>query len=127
MIIGIGTDIVEVARIRSMFERHGERFVTRLLAADEIADYRKARDPARFLAKRFAAKEAFGKAFGTGVAMPATLHAIVVGHDLHGKPEYGYRQSLAESMAEAGLKAHLSLSDEREYVVAFAVIEKHDE
>ncbi len=123
MIHGIGTDIVRIERVRRSLERHGERFATRILAASECEAWRAARDPARFLAKRFAAKEAFGKALGTGVAMPATLHAIAVAHDALGKPAFSFDARLSEFMTERGLRAHLSLTDEDDYVVAFAVIE----
>ncbi|MCE1184654.1 holo-ACP synthase [Zoogloea sp.] len=123
MIFGVGTDIVRVARLQDALARHGERFAARLLDASELDDYRRAPDPARFLAKRFAAKEAFGKALGTGVAEPATLHAVRVAHDPRGKPLFAYGPALAEHMRAQGLHAHLSLSDEAEYVVAFAVIE----
>lgn len=123
MIHGIGTDIVRIERVRRSLERHGERFATRILAASECEAWRAARDPARFLAKRFAAKEAFGKALGTGVAMPATLHAITVAHDELGKPAFSFDARLSEFMTQRGLRAHLSLTDEDDYVVAFAVIE----
>src|SRR5574337_503241 len=89
----------------------------------ERGGYAASRDGARFLAKRFAAKEAFGKALGTGVSLPATLHAVMVGHDAAGRPVYEYDGRLAAHLAERGLAAHLSLSDEDEYVVAFALIE----
>lgn len=124
MIHGIGTDIVRVARLRDALERHGPRFAHRILAESERAAFAASRDPARYLAKRFAAKEAFGKALGTGVAKPATLHAVAVGHDPLGKPIYCFGDELSRHMREHGLEAHLSLSDEVEYVVAFALIEK---
>ena len=124
MIHGIGTDIVRIERIRKSLERHGERFALRILAASEVEAWRAHRDPARFLAKRFAAKEAFGKALGTGVAVPATLHAVAVGHDALGKPDYRYDDRLAAHMRERGLCAHLSISDEVDNVVAFALIER---
>ena len=124
MIFGIGTDIVAVQRMRDALDRHGERFADRILAAGEREDFAAAADPARFLAKRFAAKEAFGKALGTGVAVPATLHAIAVAHDELGKPAYTFAPPLASHMVEHTLAAHLSLSDERDYVVAFAVIDR---
>ncbi|QDF96871.1 holo-ACP synthase [Azoarcus sp. DD4] len=123
MIHGIGTDIVHIARIRTSLERHGERFAERILAESEREAWRASRDPARFLAKRFAAKEAFGKALGTGVAVPATLHAVAVGHDALGKPLYRYGDGLQTHLDERGMHAHLSLTDENDYVVAFAVIE----
>ena len=95
-----------------------------ILAASEVEAWRAHRDPARFLAKRFAAKEAFGKALGTGVAVPATLHAVAVGHDARGKPEYRYDERLAAHMREHRLRAHLSISDEADTVVAFALVEQ---
>lgn len=124
MIHGIGTDLVQLRRMRAALERHGERFALRILAASEVEAWRAHRDPARFLAKRFAAKEAFGKALGTGVAVPATLHAVRVGHDAAGKPDFDYDEALAAYLAERGLGAHLSLSDEDDYVIAFAVIDR---
>ncbi|MCC4117816.1 holo-ACP synthase [Aromatoleum toluclasticum] len=125
MIHGIGTDIVQIARLSAALARNGERFAARILApGEEREGFRASRDAARFLAKRFAAKEAFGKALGTGVAVPATLHAVRVGHDELGKPVYLFDDGLAAYMQERGLNAHLSLSDETDYVVAFALIEK---
>lgn len=124
MIHGVGTDIVRIERVRTSLERHGERFALRILAESEREAWRASRDPARFLAKRFAAKEAFGKALGTGVAAPATLHAVAVEHDERGKPVFRYGERLAQYMVEHKLGAHLSLTDEHDYVVAFAVIER---
>lgn len=124
MIHGVGTDIVKVARLGDALTRHGARFAARILDESERAAFEAARDPARLLAKRFAAKEAFGKALGTGVAAPATLHAVRVGHDALGKPLFEYSPALADYMQARGLNAHLSLSDEVDYVVAFAIIEK---
>ena len=123
MIHGIGTDIVHIARMRAACERHGERFARRVLAAEELPDYAAAADPPRMLAKRFAAKEAFAKALGTGVVKPATLHAIRVVNDAVGKPCFRYGDELADYLVARGLRAHLSLSDEVDYVVAFAVLE----
>ena len=124
MILGVGTDVVEIARVAAALDRWGERFVERILTPEERLRYAHTRQKASHLAKRFAAKEAFGKALGTGVAAPATLHAVRVGHDALGKPLFEFAPALAEHMRERGLHAHLSLSDETDYVVAFAVIEK---
>ena len=124
MVYGIGTDIVRIERMRAALERHGERFATRILAVGEREGFFASRDAARYLAKRFAAKEAFGKALGTGVAVPATLHAVAVSHDPLGKPVFDFGNELAAYMSERNLGAHLSLSDEADYVVAFALIEK---
>ena len=123
MIAGIGTDIVAVERLGNLYERHGERALVKLLAPVERSDFEKARDPARFLAKRFAAKEAFGKALGIGVTAPATMPRIAVVHDNFGKPAFAYAPELAQHLAERGLLAHLSISDEKEFALAFVVIE----
>ena len=125
MITGTGTDIVAVARIGGLYERHGERAADKLLAPAERGDFAKARQPARFLAKRFAAKEAFGKALGIGVTTPATLTNIAVVHDDLGKPAFAYAPALAEYLDERGLTAHLSISDEHEFALAFVVMERN--
>jgi holo-[acyl-carrier protein] synthase len=124
MIHGIGTDIVAVARLRSMWEKHGERVLGKLLAPREIEEFAKAADKGRFLAKRFAAKEALGKAFGCGVRAPVLLPEITVEHDELGKPSFSYSAALAAHFAARGLTAHLSISDEQDYAVAFVILEK---
>ncbi|HEX5803138.1 MAG TPA: holo-ACP synthase [Azospira sp.] len=124
MIFGIGTDLAAVARLAGLFERHGPAAAEKLLAPAELADFAKAGDKGRFLAKRFAAKEAFGKALGTGVRAPATLPAIAVVHDELGKPSFRFSDELAALMASKGLSAHLSISDERDYALAFVVLER---
>jgi holo-[acyl-carrier protein] synthase len=124
MIHGIGTDIVAVTRLEQFCLRHGERGVGKLLSVAERADYAASGQPARLLAKRFAAKEAFGKALGTGVRAPATLPAISVVHDALGKPAFAFAPDLAEYLHQRGLTAHLSLSDEADYAVAFVVLER---
>lgn len=124
MIFGIGTDIVAVARMADYWQRHGERGLEKMLAPEEREACRSGADPARFLAKRFAAKEALGKAFGTGVRAPVLLPAIAVLHDALGKPCFGYAPPLAAHFAELGLTAHLSISDEQDYAVAFVILEK---
>ncbi|MDQ8021702.1 MAG: holo-ACP synthase [Moraxellaceae bacterium] len=123
MIFGIGTDIVSVARMRQALERHGKGFAEHILTDAESEEMTRAPDAARFLAKRFAAKEAFAKAYGTGLRAPLTLHAVAVGHDELGKPCYVLNDVMQASMAERALSSHLSISDEKEYVVAFAILE----
>ncbi|MDR3298691.1 MAG: holo-ACP synthase [Candidatus Accumulibacter sp.] len=123
MIVGIGTDIVAVARIARLYQRHGARALEKLLAPPEFDELSKASDYARFLAKRFAAKEAFGKALGIGVAAPASMSNIVVTHDDLGKPTFAYLPPLARYLAGRGLSAHLSISDEADYALAFVVME----
>jgi holo-[acyl-carrier protein] synthase len=123
VIYGIGTDIVQIARIRAALDRHGEAFAARILADAEWGEWQASRNPARFLAKRFAAKEAFGKALGIGISPPATLRAIAVQHDERGRPEFAYDDRLSSHMQLNALVALLSLTDEKDYVIAFALIE----
>jgi holo-[acyl-carrier protein] synthase len=123
VIAGVGTDIVAVERLGKLYERHGERALEKLLAPTERADFARSKDPARFLAKRFAAKEALGKALGIGVAAPATLPNIAVVHDVLGKPAFAYAPTLEQHLIERGLHAHLSISDEQAFAVAFVVLE----
>ena len=123
MIYGIGTDIAAVARLRGMWERHGEKAREKLLAPEEFADFARAVDKGRFLAKRFAAKEAFGKALGTGISAPAVLPAIAVAHDELGKPVLHFTGKLAELISSKQLKAHLSISDEEDYAIAYVILE----
>jgi holo-[acyl-carrier protein] synthase len=124
MIFGVGTDIVAVARMAGYWQRHGERGLEKMLAPEEREACRSSSDPARFLAKRFAAKEALGKAFGTGVRAPVLLPDIAVLHDELGKPSFSYSPALAAHFTERGIKAHLSISDEQDYAVAFVILEK---
>ena len=121
---GIGTDIAAVARLRALFERHGERALEKLLASSELGEFAKARDPGRFLAKRFAAKEAFSKALGTGIRAPATLNAIAVTHDELGKPVINCCGELEKLLKNRRLSAQLSISDEADYAVAFVILEQ---
>lgn len=123
MIHGIGTDIVAVRRLQDMWDRHGDRALARLLAPQEIADFATAPDKGRFLAKRFAAKEAFGKALGTGIRPPATLSAIAVTHDELGKPHLACCGQLLKMLENQGLVAHLSISDEADYAIAYVILE----
>jgi len=127
VIFGVGIDIVQIARMRTALERHGEAFAARILAQAEWGEWQASRDPARLLAKRFAAKEAFGKALGIGLSPPATLRALAVQHDGQGRPGFAYDDALAAHMKSNALHAFLSLTDEKDYAVAFAVIERRGE
>ena len=125
MIFGVGTDIAAVGRIGRLYERHGERALEKLLAPAEMADFARTKDPARFLAKRFAAKEAFSKAVGTGIRGTVSFANIGIGHDAKGKPEFFYAAALAKWLADKGIHhVSLSLSDEEDMVLAFAIAEK---
>ena len=124
MIFGIGTDIVEYARIEKMWARYGERFAERLLSGYELPELGGHADPARFLAKRFAAKEAFSKAVGSGLRHPVSLRRISVTHDGLGKPVLQFDEVLRTYLTQLGISGHhLSISDERNMVVAFVVLE----
>ncbi len=126
MIFGIGTDIVEYARIEALWGRFGDRFAERVLSARELPDYRAAKQPARLLAKRFAAKEAFAKAVGSGLRHPVSLHHISVTHDGLGKPVLLFEEILRTYLAQLGINGHhLSISDERGMIVAFVVLESN--
>lgn len=124
MIAGVGTDLVVIARLREFWQRHGARALEKLLAPEEREDCRASSDPGRFLAKRFAAKEALGKALGTGIRAPVLLPAIAVTHDKLGKPMFSFAPELAAWIAERDLACHLSISDETEHALAFVVVEK---
>jgi holo-[acyl-carrier protein] synthase len=123
MIYGIGTDIVAVARMARALERHGERFARRILAAGELEAFRAAVHPARFLAKRFAAKEAIAKALGTGFSQGLALHDISVVHDPAGKPMLAFAGRAARLLEERGAgESFLSLADEHDYAVAYVIL-----
>ena len=123
MIFGIGTDIVAIKRMAELWQRHGERALQKILAPDERTACAASQDPARVLAKRFAAKEALGKALGTGIRSPLVLPEISVTHDALGKPGFAFSPSLAAYFAQRNMTAHLSISDEHDYAVAFVVLE----
>lgn len=124
MIFGVGTDIAEISRLGDLYRRLGDRALEKILAQSERAACKDSADPARFLAKRFAAKEALGKAYGTGVRAPVLLPNIAIEHDELGKPFFVFSTPLQAAFADKGLVAHLSISDEREFVVAFVILEK---
>jgi holo-[acyl-carrier protein] synthase len=131
MIYGIGTDIIDIRRLRATVERRGERFAQKVLGEHELAVYRarSARVAQRglsFLATRFSAKEAFSKAIGLGMRMPMTWRACEIVNAASGKPEIRLNGALAEWFAARGLRAHVSVSDESDYAAAFVVVE-HEE
>ena len=124
MIFGIGTDIVEYARIEALWARYGERFAARVLSEHELAEYQASPNIPRLLAKRFAAKEAFAKAAGSGMRHPVSFQHISVTHDGLGKPVLLFDDVLRDYLAQLGVTGHhLSISDERDMAVAFVVLE----
>lgn len=125
MIYGVGTDLVNVARVESLLRRFGERFVNRILCQTEVAEYGQAPQPAHFLAKRFAAKEAFSKALGTGIGEKMGWHDIHLTHDQWGRPIIKSSPALAQYLASLQIDAsYVSLSDEQDYALAFVILEK---
>lgn len=127
MIHGIGTDILRTERIAAAFARFGERFVQRLLMPEELRQFRHSQQPVRFLAMRFAAKEAIVKAMGTGFANGMWIRDAGVAPDTLGRPEIIYSARGRRRCDELGIGAgHLTLSDEAGLVVAVAVLMRKD-
>ena len=124
MIVGIGTDVVSIERIAGVLERHGERFLDRILTADERRRYDRTKAKASHLAKRWAAKEAFSKAIGSGIHPPFTWKSIGVGRDARGKPLIVPSAEMARHLEKMGVTgAHVSLTDDAGVAVAFVVLE----
>jgi holo-[acyl-carrier protein] synthase len=123
MIFGVGTDILEVRRIEESYRRFGERFAERLLMPEELALYPKARNRVRFLAMRFAAKEAVVKAIGTGFAHGMWIRDAGVVPNRLGRPDIIFSARGRALCDELGIgEGHLTLSDEAGLVVAVAVL-----
>lgn len=130
MIYGIGTDICDVARIRQSLQRFGDRFLRRILSERELATFqaRSARSPGRgerFVATRFAAKEAFSKAAGMGMRMPMTWRSCEVVNLPSGKPGIAVHGALRDWFEQQELVAHVSVSDEAAYAVATVILERN--
>ena len=127
MIYGIGTDIVQISRVRAALERSGARFAEKILGPQELEKYhaRRAKNDARglsFLATRFSAKEAFSKAIGLGMHMPMTWRSAQIVNAPGGKPIIVCSGALEEFMRENRLSAQVTISDEAEYGVAFVIV-----
>jgi|TARA_B110000503_G_C7034914_1_gene365654 holo-[acyl-carrier protein] synthase len=124
VIYGIGTDIVEVGRIESSIEKFGDDFAKRILAESEMPSYLATSIKSRFIAKRFAAKEAFSKALGTGLRVPATFQNIAVSHDALGKPILVLAKELQDFLTVKNIShMHITISDEKNLAAAFVVLE----
>jgi holo-[acyl-carrier protein] synthase len=126
VIVGIGTDVVSIERIAGVLARHGERFVNRVLTPAERLRYERTHPRARasHLAKRWAAKEAFSKAIGSGIHAPFTWHSITVGRDARGKPGIIPSEAMSQYLKDIGVgSAHVSLTDDAGVAVAFVVLE----
>ena len=125
MIVGMGSDITRVVRFENALARHGQRFAKRLLGPDELGCFMRHAQPVGYLAKRFAAKEAFVKALGSGLRQGLQWQDIQVLNDDLGKP-YLVLGGVARTQADTlGVNAmHISLSDEAEYALAFVILER---
>jgi holo-[acyl-carrier protein] synthase len=128
MIIGVGTDICDVRRIRASLARHGERFALKILSEAEFATWqaRSTRWPERgirYLATRFSAKEAFSKAIGLGMVMPMTWRRCEVATLPSGQPTLVLHGDLKDWFDARHLSAHLSVSDETDYATSYCVVE----
>jgi holo-[acyl-carrier protein] synthase len=124
VIFGIGADLVEIPRVAKLLERYGDRFAQRVLGDSEWGAYRSSAHPERYLASRFAAKEAFGKAVGTGVRAPVLLTHISVVNDQAGKPVFQLSEPVQALLVRNGVTAHhLTLTHERGMAAAVVVLE----
>ena len=123
MVIGIGTDIVEIERISDVLNRQGDKFVERILTESEQEQYQQSHQKAAFLAKRFAAKEAVAKALGTGIGHRVSFQDMVITNDVKGAPQISLSGGAAKILAKKeGSVVLISISDERDYAIAYAVL-----
>jgi holo-[acyl-carrier protein] synthase len=123
MIIAIGTDIVEIARIAKVLERQAERFAERILCPSELDQYASRGHPVAFVATRFAAKEAIAKALGSGIGHGVSFQDMQVSNDEKGAPHVQLSGGAAEVMhSRGGRRILLSLADERDYAIAYAML-----
>ena len=124
MIFGIGTDIVKISRIQEM--KSVSRFAEKILSPQElkVASSYKDEKLVKFLAKQFAAKEAISKAFGTGIREPILMKDIEILRDKNGMPLLNPLAGVKKTIIDLGItKSHVSLADENDYAMAFAILE----
>ena len=125
MIVGLGVDLAKISRFEKLLDKYGERAAEKILAPVEIVRWQQAARPAAYIAKRWAVKEALGKALGTGIAHGITLPQIAVVSGAGGAPQLALTGAAAVAVAARGVDyTHLSISDEAEYAVAVVVLEK---
>ena len=129
MIYGLGTDLCDIRRVDAVLARRGDRFAEKVLGANELEVWRQRRDRVplrgvRYLATRFAAKEAFSKAIGLGLRWPMTWRACEVVNAPGGRPRIALHGELAAWFDTRRLTAHVTLTDESDYAAAFVVVEQ---
>ena len=124
MIYGVGIDIVNIDRIQKIILKNREGFIKRVLTEHEQALFANKADSAAFCAKRFAAKEAFSKALGTGIGKVISFQDLTIRNNENGKPHFIPSEKLRLYLLEKRIKqAHLSISDESQNAVAFVILE----
>ena len=124
MIYGVGSDLIEIPRVERVLARFGERFARRILCEPELRRFHAHAKPAAYLAKRFAAKEAFTKALGTGIHAPANWHGVWVVNLKSGKPQLEFSAAVSALMQQRGIRrCHLTLTDERSMAGATVILE----
>ena len=127
MIYGIGTDIVSIERVQEILKKNRDGFINRVLTEHEIALFTNKAESAAYCAKRFAAKEAFSKALGTGIGRVVSFQDLTVRNNENGKPYFMPSEKLRLYLQEKGIKqGHLSISDESSNALAFVVLETED-
>ena len=123
MILGIGTDITSIDRFINS-QQHMERMANRILTEYELQEFNSLKeDHARYLAKKWAAKEAVSKAWGTGIAGDTKFKSIEIRHNQQGKPIVIFYNKLKEHVEVLRARCHISISDEKDTVVAYTVLE----
>ena len=124
MIYGIGTDLVDIERVKKILLKNRDGFVKRVLSEHEQALFANKADSAAYCAKRFAAKEAFAKALGTGIGKTVSFQDLTVRNNENGKPHFIPSEKLRLYLLEKGInQGHLSISDESQNAIAFVVLE----
>jgi len=124
MIVGIGVDIIEIARVDKLNQEFGERFSRRVLTDDELLEFERRKRSSSYLATRFAAKEAVAKACGTGIGGELGFHSMQIENDTQGKPMLRFLEAADALVERLQIRNSLvSLSDEKHYVVAMVVLE----
>ena len=126
MIYGIGTDIVNIDRIKSILEKNQKRFASKILTVEEYNFYNNNKSSeANYFAKRFAAKEAFSKALGTGIGKDLSFQDICIKNDNKGKPYFSFSKKIQNYLDIRDIKnTFISISDENDNAIAFVILEK---
>ncbi len=126
-IVGLGTDIVEIERIEAQVAKGCDRLAKRVLTPKELAIFANSSQPGRYLAKRFAAKEAAAKALGTGIGRGVSFQHIEISNNADGAPSLEFSQGAKERLQKLGGKlGHISIADEKHYAMATVILESID-